>query len=334
MKQMLKLAPKLFAAAILTAAISLSAKAQSITAHVILPNFNTGAIVANPVTNLIYAVSNSGSATVGDTVSVIDGKSDTVVANISVPVGAYYPAVDVLTNRIYVASCNNFLNPSPCFVTVIDGKKNTVIANIPVTTILNGFLAGITVNPITCTVYVSDQTNQDIAVIDAHTNTVTGTISLSGSNPWGLTINPFNNELYVTLGTSQIDIINTKTENVVEASTGEGTKGFNTAVDLVTGHVFVTNTQFGPSTTAVLDQTGKLLAQVPVGQAAYGVDVDPVTNLAFVADGNDNNTSVIDGKTNTLKITVTGTGASFLSVNPVTRKVYAAGNGMVTVFTE
>jgi YVTN family beta-propeller protein len=331
---MLKLAPKLFAAAILTVAISLSAEAQSITAHVALPNFNTGAIVANPVTNLIYAVSNSGSATVDDTVSVIDGKSDTLVANISVPVGAYYPAVDVVSNRIYVASCNNFLNPTPCFVTVIDGKQNTVITSIPVSTTLNGFLTGITVNPITCTVYVSDNTNEGIVVIDARTNTVTGTISLSGENPWGLTINPFNSELYVTLATSQIDIVNTKTGNIAQASTGTGTIGLNTAVNLLTGHVFVTNTQSGPSTTAVLDQTGQLLAQVPVGQAAYGVDVDPVANLAFVTDINDNNTSVIDGKTNTLKATVTGTNASFLSVNPVTRKVYAVGSGVVTVFTE
>ena len=331
---MLKLAPKLFAAAILTVAIPFSAKAQSITAHVALPNSNTGAIVANPVTNLVYAVSNSGSATVDDTVSVIDGKSDTLVANISVPVGAYYPAVDVVSNRIYVASCNNFLNPTPCFVTVIDGKKNTVITSIPVSTTLNGFLTGITVNPITCTVYVSDNANQGIVVIDARTNTVTGTISLSGESPWGLTINPFNSELYVTLATSQIDIINTKTGNIAQASTGTGTTGLNTAVNLVTGHVFVTNTQSGPSTTAVLDQTGQLLAQVPVGQAAYGVDVDPVTNLAFVTDINDNNTSIINGKTNTLKATVTGTNGSFLSVNPVTEKVYTIGNGVVTVFTE
>jgi YVTN family beta-propeller protein len=334
-KEMPKSAFNLFAAAALTVATSLSANAQTVTAHITLPTANTGAIAANPVTNRIYVVSNSGSASVDDTISVIDGKSDSIVANIAVPVGAYYPAVDSLTNRVYVASCNSFVNPSPCFVTVIDGKKNTVITTIPVTTVLNGFLAGITVNPVTSTVYVSDNTNGDIAVIDGCTNTLTGTISLAaGSAPWGLTVNPFNNELYVTLGTSQIDVINTQTENVVEASTGDGTVDFNVAADLLTGHVFVTSTKSGPSTTAVLDQSGTLLAQVSVGQAAYGVDVDPVTNLAFVADTNDNNTSVIDGRSNTLKTTVTGTGASFLSVNPVTEKVYAAGNGAVTVFTE
>ena len=329
-----KLAIKLFAAAVLTVVTSLSAKAQSVTTHIALPNSSTGAIVANPVTNLIYAVSNSGSATVNDTVSVIDGKSDTVVANISVPVGAYYPAVDILTNRIYIASCNNFLTPSPCFVTVIDGKQNTIIASIPVSTVLNGFLAGIAVNPITCTVYVSDNTTQDIAVINAQTNTVTGTISLNGASPWALSINPFNHSLYVPLGTNQIDIINTNTESVVPVSTGDGTVGFNSAVNLLTGNVFVTNTKAQLATTAVLDQGGNLLAQVSVGNAAFGVDVDPVTNLAFVADRRDNNTSVINGKTNTLSTTVTGTNATFLSVNPVTEKVYAVGNGVVTVFTE
>jgi YVTN family beta-propeller protein len=331
---MRKLTSKLFAIVAMTAAISLSAPAQTVKGQVILPNISVGAVAANAVTNLIYVVSNSGSPSVDDTVSVIDGTSDTLIANISVPVGAYYPAVDILTNRVYVASCNNFVNPSPCFVTVIDGKNNTVITTIPVTTVLNGFLAGITVNPVTCKLYVSDNTNQDIAIIDIHSNTVTGTINLPGATPWGLTINPLNNKLYVTLGTSQIDIIDTGTQNIVQASTGDETTGFNVAVDLVSGHVFVTNTQFGPSTTAVLDKAGKLLAQVPVGQAAYGVDVDPITHLAFVANGHDNSTSVINGKTNTSNTVIAGTYATFISVNPTTQKVYAAGNGMVTIFTE
>jgi len=331
---MRKYVSKLFAIAAATVSISLSATAQIVTTHIILPSMNVDGIAANPVTNRIYVVSPSGSETVDDTVSVIDGAHDTIIANVSVPVGAYYPAVDILTNRIFIASCNNFLNPSPCFVTVIDGKTNTVTTTIPVTTVLNGFLAGITVNPVTGKVYVSDNTDGGIAIIDEHSNTLTGTISLAGQTPWGLSVNPLNNKLYVTLGTSQIDIINAKTQSIATASTGVGTVSFNLALDLLTGHVFVTNTEFGPSTTVVLGQGGNLLATVPVGQAAYGVDVDPITNLAFVADVNDNNTTIINGRTNTVQATVVGTYPFFLAVNPATEKVYAAGQGMVTVFTE
>jgi len=138
-----------FAIAAAVAAFCLSVNAQTVETTITLPNTSVGGIVANAINNRIYVVSNSGSADVDDTVTVIDGKSDTIVANISVPVGAYYPAVDILSDRVYVASCNSNLNPSPCFVTVIDGKANTVITTIPVSTVLNGLLAGIAVNPIT-----------------------------------------------------------------------------------------------------------------------------------------------------------------------------------------
>jgi YVTN family beta-propeller protein len=331
---MLNHASKLFAIAAIAAAISSSAAAQTVTKTLTLPNSSFGGIVANPLTNRIYAVSNSGSATADDTVSVIDGRTDSIIASIPVPSGAYVPAVNTLTNKIYVANCNFFLTPSPCVVTVIDGKTNTVVTNIPVTTVLNGFLAGITVNPLTNTIYVSDNTNQDIVVIDGKTNTVTGTISVSGT-PWELAINSFTNQLYVTLGTSTLDIINVVNKDILPVSTGAGTIGFNVAVDWLTGHVLVTNTQAGASSTAILDHDGKILAQVEGGQGAYGVDVDPLSELAFVADNNDNNTSVINTRTKTLKGTIVGTFGSFVSVNPVTRKVYSIGGaGTVTVATE
>lgn len=323
---------KPLAVAALAIAIPFSAKAQTV--QIALPNFTTGAIAVNPVTDRVYAVSNSGLSNVDDTVTVIDGKSNAIVANVSVPPGAYYPAVDLTTNKIYVASCNTLLNPAPCFVTVIDGKENTVVTNIPVVTVLNGFLSGIAIDPINSLVYVADNTDQDIAVINEKSNTLTGTISLPGEYPWGLSINPLINELYVALGTSQIDVVNTKTQKVIPASTGAGTVGFNAAVNIATGHVFVTNTQFGSSTTADLDYQGKLLTQIPVGAAAYGVDVDILDNRVFVANGNDNTTSVIDAKTGTVTSTIQNTDTSFVAVDPHIRKVYGIGNGFVTVATE
>lgn len=327
---------KQFAIAVVTAALCFCTQVQAQGVKTItLPNLNVQGIVANPANNRIYVVNNSGSPTVDDTISVIDGRSDTIVASIPVAPGAYYPAVNILTGRVYVASCNALLNPAPCFVTVIDGYANKVLTTIPVTTIQNGFLAGITVNPITNTVYVSDNTNQDIAIIDAADNTLKGTIPVDGY-PWGLTINPFNDQLYVTFGTSDIDMIDARTKEIVQASTGDGTIGYNVAFDILTGHVFVTNTQFETaSTTAVLSAKGKLLAQVPVGQAAFGVDVDPFTNLVFTANVSDTSISVINATHNALKATIAGTYGTYLSVNQVTRKVYAAGgNGVVTVSPE
>src|SRR6266487_1738619 len=77
-------------------------------------------VAANQNTNRIY-VSNL----TDNTVSVIDGASDTVIATI--PVGFLPEVVDVnsVTNMIYVA---NFLDNT---VSVIDGGSNTVVATIP-----------------------------------------------------------------------------------------------------------------------------------------------------------------------------------------------------------
>jgi YVTN family beta-propeller protein len=330
---MLKHASKLFAIAAVAASISFVAEAQTVTKTISLPHSSFGGIVANPFTDKIYAVSNSGSATAADTVSVIDGKTDTIVASIAVPSGAYIPALNPLTNKLYVASCNFFVNPSPCFVTVVDTRTNTVVASIPVIKVLNGFFAGIVVNPITNKIYVSDNTRKEIVVIDGGTNTVTDSIALA-QGPWGMAINPFTNKLYVTLGNSTLDIVDAASKDILAVDTGAGTIDFNVAVDLLTSRVYVTNTQFAGSTLAVLNRDGHILAQVPVGHGAYGVDVDPFSFLTFTSNSNDNSTSVVNALGNTLKGTIVSTFSTFTTVNPATRKVYGIGAGAVTVAME
>jgi DNA-binding beta-propeller fold protein YncE len=66
-----------------------------------------------------------------------------------------------------------------------------------------------------------------------------------------------------------------------------------------------------------------------------GVDVDPITNLASVADNGFNSVSVIKGSTNTVTATVPGVaGASYVAVNFLSQKVYICGIRGVTVLTE
>lgn len=330
---MVKQVSKLFALAALTAATSLAARAQAVTTQIAFPSSMTEGIAVDPFLNSIYVVTPSGYPNVDDTVSVIDGNTDTILKTIQVPVGVYYPAVNLLTDRVYVAGCNNYIKLSPCFVTVIDGRSNTVVTTIPITTVKNGFLAGITANPVTNLVYVSDNTDGTVVVIDGKTNTVKSTIALN-AHPWGLTINPFNNLLYVTTGSSSIDIINGGNNTITKASTGAGTYSENVGVDLLSRHVFVVNTQFGPSSTVVLSATGTFIASALTGEDAYGVDVDPFTNLAFVASATTGNTDVVNGANNTAEVPIEGTSPFFISVNPFSQKVYTSGSGIVTVSTE
>src|SRR5438132_14037951 len=86
---------------------------------------NPNGVAVNPLTNRIY-VANSDD----NTVSVIDGSTNTVIATILVgshPVGV---GVNPLTDRVFVA--DNGLGIGPGTVSVIDATTNSVIATIPV----------------------------------------------------------------------------------------------------------------------------------------------------------------------------------------------------------
>jgi DNA-binding beta-propeller fold protein YncE len=76
------------------------------------------------------------------------------------------------------------------------------------------------------------------------------------------------------------------------------------------------------------------LANVTVGNTPYGIDVDLSTNLAFVADTQDESVAVIDGNTNTTTEYLPVTGV-YVAVNPVTSKVYVTGqSNSLTVLNE
>ena len=320
---------KLFAAAALAAVASITAEAQSVTTQLSFSNPVSG-IAVNPVTNRIYVVV-PGGAPPSDVLTVIDGKTDTITANITVPAGAYVDAVNILTNRIYIATCAG--RPLACSVTVVDGHSNQVLTSIPVTTTPGDGLLGITVDPVTGNVYVANGSDKVIDIINGYSNAITGTISLNGATPWGLAFNPLDKRLYVTFGSSEIAVIDPCKKTILSTATF-GVADYNVAVNWLTGNIFVTDSEFGPSTTGVFNAKGSPLAQVPVDDTPFGVDVDPITNLAFVASSGFNNVDVIDGKTNTETSVVAGVPAFFVAVNYATAKVYVAGGETVTVMTE
>ena len=119
-----------------------------------------GGLSVNPSTNLVY-VARSG---LRNTVHVIDGKTNSVIANI--PIGGVTAnlltvstgrlAVNPSTDMIY-AAYSVYVSPSVLnyTVSVIDGKINSLTANIPIGKGLEGPVA-VAVNPSTNTVYVAN----------------------------------------------------------------------------------------------------------------------------------------------------------------------------------
>jgi YVTN family beta-propeller protein len=324
---------KFFAFAAVAALASLAAQAQTITSQISIGSaeFIQG-IAANPTTNQTYASVLTLDST-NDALAVIDGSTDTVQATIPVPVGAQQLAVNILTNQVYIATCNSYVTPAPCSVTVVDGNSQSVVTSIPIATTYGNGLSGIAVDPITFKVYVADDVNNVIDIINGLTNKVTGTIALNGQSPQGIAFNPIDRLLYVTYGSNQVSIINPAKKTIIGTST-VGVSTFNAAANLVTGNVYVTDVNYSASAADVLSATGTVLAQVATDNGAWGVDVDPITNLAFVANLDFGSVTAINGSTNTAINTVPVVPAQFVAVNFATEKVYVAGGSTVTVLTE
>ena len=127
----------------------------------------TFGVAVNPITNKIY-VTNYEANTNGpntfreNTVSVIDGSTNTIISKIPVGSSPRGIAVNPNTDRIYLS--NNGNNT----VSVIDGLSDSVISSITVSTRQSQDPAGVSINPNTNRIYVSNIVSNTIAVIDGN----------------------------------------------------------------------------------------------------------------------------------------------------------------------
>lgn len=323
---------RFLAMAALTTTLCVAASAQSISTSIVFPNAPLG-LASDPIRNKIYVVAPANAGSANDNLAVIDGSNDTVVSNLPVPLGASFVAVDYVFNRLYVAGCNPNTSPEACTVAVLNGATGETITTIPVTTTPGLGLTGIVANPLDHNVYVANASDNVVNIICGFTDKLSGTIDLQGNSPSSIAINPIANRLYVPFGTNETAVISASKKTILSVATF-GVKTVGVAVDLISGHVYVTDSNRGASQTGILDKTGAELAAVAVSSSPLGVDVDPFASLAFVANRALDRVTVIDGSTNTVKTVLTGVPASYVTVNPVSAKVYISGRTGVTVLTE
>jgi YVTN family beta-propeller protein len=137
-------------------------------------------LAANPVTNMVYVPN----TTLG-TVTVINGGSNQVVANITLPSTPIGVALNPTTNLIYVTTTS----PSNSVV-VIDGSSNTVKTTVPA---FDPSL--VAVNPTTNLIYFANEGG--LSVLDGSTNEITDTIPM----PYviqGIAVDQVSNKIYLT----------------------------------------------------------------------------------------------------------------------------------------
>ena len=184
------------------------------------------------------------------------------------------------------------------------------------------------VDPSTDTIYVANQTDNTVSVINGATNTVTAVIGV-GADPDAVGVNPSTDTIYVASAggiNNPLAVIDgaTNTFSVYSLPRGPG----EIAVDPSTDTIYVSNPYVyaGIYEVMVIDgATPNESTEIAVGKTALGIGVDPSTDIIYVANQSDNTVSVIDGETSTVISTIgVGTGPDAVGVDPSTNIIYVA----------
>ncbi len=235
----------------------------------------------------LAVVANVGS----NDVSVIDISTQSVVATIEV--GRFPLGVAVVPG----AAQAMVVNGEDDSVSVIDLNSFAVTGTIPVA----NRPAGIAVNPRTGRAVVTQRAGDQVSVIDLALGSVVGQVP-TGAFPRAVAINTTTNVAVVANANSgTVTLIDLASLSVIQTlAVGIGPTAV--AVDSISNNAVVSNSGFvrgqgslGPVSTVTILNLGQLnvLAEVPVGSTAFGVDVDPGNQLAVVANFGSNDATLV-----------------------------------------
>jgi YVTN family beta-propeller protein len=161
-------------------------------------------------------------------------------------------------------------------------------------------------------VYVSNQADDTVSVIDGATNEVLSTIRV-GHYPNGVAVNPNTNTIYVAnLTGGSLSIINgTK---LTTSTLRLGSSPAKVAVNPFTNRVYVTLEDQNGFLDVISGGERKLVASIPVPPYPLSVAVDTDSNQVMVADFlcGCGQVSLVDGATNAVMNTIKLPGASLV----------------------
>lgn len=307
-----------------------------------------GAIAVASSTHRAYVTS-----TDGNSVTVINTSTETVLSSVTVGRGPGSIAVDTIPTQLVKTLDTNPLAEG-------GGITPPTLSAVP-------------------TVFVANYYDGTVSVIDADTDAVTATIPLGDNLPRGLAVDPSSHTVYAAglvgsaSGQGVVTVVNgahnTVTSSVTEAGaftdvavdssthaavvtecclnklallagptpiqftdlSVPGTRGV--AIDSTTHLAYVTNADNVAGAVSVFDEsTNTVTATVPVGSEPYDVAVDPTTDVIYVANAGSDTVSVIDGTTNAVVATVAvGHVPSGIAVDAATHTAYVVNDGSNTV---
>jgi YVTN family beta-propeller protein len=203
-------------------------------------------LAVNTVTNRIYVANQSGNA-VGNSnddgsLSVVDGATNTVLANVTVGAFLEGVAVDEQTQRVYI---NNLITG---LVSVFDAKKNVLARKITLPPLPGGEVRplGLAFDPHAHQLYTAGLDSGVLYAINSGNKVTSILPGLDG--PVGVGVNTASGEVYIANG-GNVTAVNPKT-NSVDATLPAGSGPALLAVNSSTNRIYVANQ--GDNTVTVL----------------------------------------------------------------------------------
>ena len=185
------------------------------TQRIVANNIHVGTfphvVVTNPITNKVYVTNWGTIDTNSCTVSVLDGRTDKLIADIPTGNSPHSVTVNPNTNRVFVT------NEDDNTISVIDGNTDKVLKTVRV----GNSPADIVIDEATNMIYVANQDDDTVSVINGSKDRGTVVAAIpSGSQPHGNAFNPHTNKLYISnVGSNTITVVNATTNKIIDRIT-------------------------------------------------------------------------------------------------------------------
>ena len=287
-------------------------------------------IAYDPSNGYIYVANEGVYPNFDDTVSVIDGATNNIIATVTVGYAPYAVAYDAANGYIYVANGGSGLGDT---VSVIDGT--TVIATLVVG---GGYQYaapdGLAYDSANQNMYVSLAGMDALAVINS-TNRVIATIGIDNcfvcifnTGPQGLAFDPLNGYIYVgeadPYGT--MAVVDGSTNTLIKVFGQQDISEINSvAFDPANGNLYAVSA--ATSTVYVIDSSTNTVNYIQtylVDSFFDGIAYDSNNQNMYVASGS-GVLVVIDSSTNTVAGTITATsGAAGVAFDTANNDIYVA----------
>jgi len=156
---------------------------------------------------------------------------------------------------------------------------------------------GIASNPITNKIYVTNNNDNTVSVIDSLNNKVINSIDVE-KGPSGITVNPNTNKIYVSnYYSDDISIIDESDNSLIDViSVNDSPR--NIAINNVTDKIYVVN-HFGNSIDVIDGNTNSIVNSIEI-ERPWGISINDETNTIYVTSKTSFDIFIIDGNTNTI----------------------------------